>query len=167
MMPPLKSQLAILLTLLFLAGVAVLLSSLHMMPRYIGLNAASEMLGDSIRIGKAPIPAFSTSTRERLAGSHGFQALVSYTDNGFEPAKLTVKKGETIRFTNNSSRDIWVAASGNPLYPSVENGCGSSAFDSCAPFAPMDFWEFTFEQKGQWHVVNNLDKEKSALIKVE
>ena len=127
----------------------------------------SQSLADSIRTGRAPIPSFATSTREKLAASHGFQYLISYTDQGFEPAQLALKLGETVRFTNNSSHDIWIAASGSPLYPAVVNGCGSSELDSCSPFPPQDFWEFTFGVPGNWEVVNNLDKSQSGMVHVK
>lgn len=99
-----------------------------------------------------------------LAQSKGFQYLVSYTDRGFEPTKLTVKKGETVRFTNNSSEGLWVAASGQKVYPGVMNGCGSSALDSCRPIGQGEFWEFTFDAAGTWAFTNNIDKEKSGTV---
>ena len=124
-----------------------------------------EALGDLIRAGKAPMPAFSSTTEARLKASKGFQALVSYTDTGFEPTELTIKEGETIRFTNNSSDKLWVAASGKTIYP-AGGGCASSAFDSCAAFEPMDYWEFTFSQSGEWDFVNNIDKTKGGVVRV-
>lgn len=162
-----KSQISILVTLLFLAGIAVLLSNFHPVPSYMGLTAAHGSLGDAIRTGSAPVPFFSTSTRDRLAASHGFQALASYTDQGFEPVQISIKKGETVRFTNNSSHDMWAAASGSPLYPSLVNGCGSSELDSCGPIASQDFWEFTFDTAGTWEVVDNLNKSRTVTVVVK
>jgi plastocyanin len=126
-------------------------------------------LGDTIRAGTAAIPAYSTSTAERLAHSHGFQALISYTDLGFEPMEITIHRGNTVRFTNNSSNDVWIAASGQhvQIYPRTSGTCGSSSLDSCAPFAPQDFWEFSFDTPGNWQVVNNLDKSRSAMVRVQ
>ncbi|MDO8576016.1 MAG: hypothetical protein Q7R90_01745, partial [bacterium] len=98
------------------------------------------------------------------AQSKGFQYLVSYTDRGFEPTRLTVKQGETVRFTNNSSEGLWVAAGGEKLYPGVVNGCGSSALDSCRPIGQGEFWEFTFDAAGTWMFSNNIDKEKSGTV---
>ena len=123
----------------------------------------------AIRTGEAPIPAFSTTTKEKLAAHKGFQALVSYTDNGFEPGLTTLKQGETVRFTNNSSEPLWVAADvfAGAIYPRTMQTCGSSDLDSCAPIQPMDFWEFTFDAAGEWELVNNLEKTKSASVKVE
>lgn len=126
-------------------------------------------LSEAIRTGEAPIPEFTEEIQQRLEQSGGFQSLVSYTDGGFEPTTLTVKRGDTVRFTNNSSDDVWIAAYGTngQLYPRTKEGCGSSDLDSCAPIAPMDFWEFTFEREGEWNVANNLDKRMRVMVTVE
>ena len=52
------------------------------------------------------------------------------------------------------------------IYPRAKDVCGSSDIDSCYPFAPQDFWEFTFTVPGDWQVVNNLDKAKGAVVHV-
>ena len=129
-------------------------------------SAQMPTLSDAIRNGTAPIPQLSASTKDKLAESRGFQALVSYTDNGFEPASISIKAGETVRFTNNSSHDVWITTSGG-LYPAARNGCGPSALDSCAPFAPQDFWEFTFDAAGEWGYVNATDKTKTGVVHVQ
>lgn len=125
-------------------------------------------LGEDIRTGLAPMPEFTDETQAKLEMSSGFQHLVSYTNGGFEPAELTVKRGETVRFTNNSSSDLWIAADGTSvqIYPRSKSNCSSSDLDSCNPFSPQDFWEFTFDLAGEWHVINNLDKTKGARIVV-
>lgn len=124
-------------------------------------------LAESIRLGTAAVPEYTPEMQAKVAKSAGFQALVSYTDNGFEPQHLAIRAGDTVRFTNNSSAQLWVAASGGKLYPAAGKECGSSALDSCVPLAPQDFWEFTFDASGEWEIVNNLQKEKSAVVKVE
>ncbi|MCR4326005.1 MAG: hypothetical protein NUV59_04395 [Patescibacteria group bacterium] len=106
---------------------------------------------------------------EMLRESKGFQALVSYTDSGFEPGEVAIEKGGTIRFTNNSSGDLWVAADGtaeNPVYHGTSE-CGGSAFDSCRTLAPREFWEFTFEKSGTWLFRNNLKKGQTGAVRVE
>ena len=100
---------------------------------------------------------------------HGFQLLVSYTDRGFEPSLATARAGDTVRFTNNSHEQLWVAAaagSGAMLYPAVQNGCGSSALDSCKPLKPGEYWEFTFGKTGTWGFQNNLNKADTGAISV-
>lgn len=126
-------------------------------------------LSESIREGKVPLPEFTDETKAKLDASKGFQHLVSYTDGGFEPRALAMSRGESVRFTNNSSMNLWIAADGSEvqIYPRTKEVCGSSDLDSCEPFMPQDFWEFTFENAGTWGIVNNLDKAKSGIIIVE
>jgi plastocyanin len=126
-------------------------------------------LAQSIRKGTAPLPEFTDETKAKLERSKGFQYLVSYTDNGFEPSSLVMSRGESVRFTNNSSMNLWIAADGSgvQIYPRTKEVCGSSDLDSCKPFMPQDFWEFTFEKAGTWGIVNNLDKSKNGTIIVE
>ena len=103
-----------------------------------------------------------------LAKSHGFQYLVSYTDRGFEPPALTIKKGETIRFTNNSGGGLWVASVARPgatVYPG-QSDCGVSAFGTCAALKPGDFWEFTFDVSGTWSYKNISDTAKTGTVTV-
>lgn len=50
-----------------------------------------------------PQDAPTPTTADAVDAQKGFDYLVSYTDRGFEPKELTVKKGEAVRFTNNSS----------------------------------------------------------------
>jgi len=126
-------------------------------------------LSDLIRMGEAPIPALTEATKAKLEKSTGFAALVSYTESGFEPNLVSIKKGEAVRFTNNSSNDLWISSNGEKVavYPRTKEGCGSSDLDSCEPFDPQDFWEFTFDTKGTWEVTNNLDRGRGGFVRVE
>ncbi len=110
-------------------------------------------------------PEITPTMQAVLEESKGFQALVSYTDRGFEPRSLSIEKGDTVRFTNNSIRDLWVASSGTP-YPRGGDTCGESAFDSCIALKPLEFWEFTFDATGEWQYTDNLHKEFTGTVRV-
>ena len=102
----------------------------------------------------------------QLEKSRGFEVFISYTDSGFEPREAMLKRGESVRFTNNSSRMLWIGSLGSeaaPLYPGTSD-CGTSLFDTCKALKPRDFWEFTFERAGEWVFVNNLKKSDTGLI---
>ena len=106
---------------------------------------------------------------EMLEKSRGFEALISYTERGFEPSQVVLREGQSIRFTNNSMRDLWVAELGSsdaPLYPGVSD-CGGSSFDTCKVLKPREFWEFTFEADGEWIFQNNLDKGQTGIVRVQ
>lgn len=42
--------------------------------------------------------------------------VIMYSDSGFEPSPLTVKKGTTITVTNNSSSDLMFASADHPAH---------------------------------------------------
>lgn len=128
-----------------------------------GNTLYESQLQNGVRTPPPPPPMTASDT---IAAQQGnvFQLLVSYTDTGFEPRTATIKAGDTVRFTNNSSGQLWVAASGDTLYPSVQNGCGSSALDSCQALTPGEFWEFTFTQAGTWEFDNNLNKSDAGTL---
>ena len=63
-----------------------------------------------------------------VAAQKGFQYLVSYTSTGFAPTTLSVKKGETIRFTNNSNSTLRLSLPG------------------AAPLAHGAYFEYTFDK---------------------
>lgn len=113
------------------------------------------------------MPTITPEEEAQLAQNPTFQELISYTDRGFEPSTLTAKAGDTVRFTNNSSHPLWVAASGLHLYPGVQNGCGSSALDSCGPLQPGHFWQFTFTASGTWSYQNNLNSIDTGVVHVK
>lgn len=115
-------------------------------------------------------PPFTPAVQAQLAASKGFQLLVTYTNRGFEPAETTLKKGETVRFTNNSSENLWVASTGvgGRVYPADSQAeCGQSALDSCRIIKHGEFWEFTFDVVGTWSYQNNVDVKMRGLIEVK
>jgi plastocyanin len=50
----------------------------------------------------APAP----KAADAVVMQHGFDALVSFTGRGFEPSTITIKNGQTIRFTNNAAATL-------------------------------------------------------------
>lgn len=163
----LRKPITVLLMLLAFVGIVGLFSGRA--PVVMPVVEEQTTLADEIRTGAAGIPPLSEATKAKLEKGPVFHALASYTDNGFEPSVIRIKSGETVRFTNNSSNDVWIASSGESvqLYPRTSQTCGSTDLDSCEPFSPMDFWQFRFDVSGEWEVVNNLDKSKSGKVIVE
>ncbi|MEK7099387.1 MAG: hypothetical protein AAB916_02625 [Patescibacteria group bacterium] len=84
--------------------------------------------------------------------------LVSYTDTGFAPASVTVKKGTTVTFRNESSQEIWPASAMHPThtgYPTT-GGCRGSTFDACHGLKTGESWSFTFDAVGTWKYHDHL-----------
>lgn len=151
---------------LWLVALLAVLFALSFMSRQI-MPAAQPILPVRIASRASVPPALTSREQAYIATGTHVDFLVSYTASGFQPLVLTVKKGSTVRFANNASEALWVAASGAELYPGTQNECGSSALDSCGPIKPGGFWQFTFTHAGTWQYYNNLNKTRSATIIVE
>lgn len=95
--------------------------------------------------------------------------VVIYTDSGYSPSTITVKKGETITFKNQSSRSMWTASGVHPthkLYPTT-GGCIGSTFDACKGVQPSGSWSFKFDIVGTWKYHNHLNPSDTGTIVVE
>lgn len=96
-------------------------------------------------------------------------ATVIYTDKGFFPAPVTIRKGETVVFKNNASDSMWVASNPHPThsgYPTT-GGCVGSTFDACKNIPPGGSWSFTFDISGTWGYHNHLNPSESGTIVVQ
>ena len=107
-------------------------------------------------------------------GSAGENAVV-YTDDGYSPAVLKIKKGTTVFFKNESSEPMWTASDIHPThkaYPGSDiKKCGteeeSKIFDACDGIMPSEAWSFTFNEIGQWRYHNHLNAGHAGTIIVE
>lgn len=89
---------------------------------------------------------------------------VIYSDGGYAPGELKIKKGETVTFKNESSQPMWTASAIHPshqVYPgSGIQKCGtpeqSRIFDACQGVAPGGTWVFQFNEAGSWGYHNHL-----------
>ena len=94
---------------------------------------------------------------------------VTYTNSGYLPSTLTVKKGETVTFKNQSSRAMWTASAVHPThrgYPTT-GGCLGSTFDACAGIQPGNSWSFKFDISGTWKYHNHLNPGDTGTIDVQ
>lgn len=94
---------------------------------------------------------------------------VTNTDVGFFPAIVSIQKGGTVRFVNQSSEKMWVGSNPHPVhngYPTT-GGCKASTFDSCRGVLPGEAWEFTFDIAGTWGYHDHLNPGKGGRITVE
>lgn len=100
-----------------------------------------------------------------------YDALVTYTDDGFTPETVTIQAGETVRFVNESSRDMWVGSDNHPthtLYPgSSTDDCLGSSFDQCEGTGSGTFFTFTFTEVGTWGYHNHVRSSHGGVIIVE
>lgn len=94
---------------------------------------------------------------------------VVYTDAGFSPKTLTIKKGTTVSFKNESSHKMHVASDPHPkhdAYP-TKGGCVGSTFDICTAISPSQSWSFTFDAIGTWSYHNDVNPSEDGTIIVQ
>lgn len=112
------------------------------------------------------VQATNTKTEEISASDEIFlegdiveDIIVAYNSEGFEPKSVTINKGQTVRFINESSRGMWVGSDNHPThtnYPGKSAGdCLGSSFDTCKGIAPGESWSFTFDEVGSWGYHNH------------
>ena len=97
---------------------------------------------------------------------------VTRTDDGFSPTPLTIKKGSTVTFVNNSSEPSWPASAMHPthtVYPGSDiQKCGSdeqgSIFDACKGLENGESFSFTFNEAGEWGYHDHLNSKKFGKI---
>lgn len=69
---------------------------------------------------------------------------ITETKNGFEPARVRLKKGGTVTFVTKINKPFWPASNPHPYHNTY------AAFDSRKPIDPAESWSFTFNEIGIW-----------------
>lgn len=96
--------------------------------------------------------------------------VITYTDAGFVPSAVTIKKGQTVRWVNNSGSQVWPASAVHPshaVYPQKSaSDCLGSSFDACKGLAQGESWDFTFDYVGEWKFHNHLNASQRGAVTV-
>ena len=95
--------------------------------------------------------------------------MVYYTDTGFVPDDITVSEGQEVRWIDESSGQMWVAADEHPVHAGYDNTtrrehCPGESFDQCSS---GQVYSFTFERSGEFDYHNHRDSRHSGTVKVE
>ena len=124
---PTRRLLTILALLLAAAAVAYVLGmNLVAMRLSAQPNSEANLPAETALSKDIPAP----QAQDYVPAQKGFQYLVSYTERGFTPATLSVNKGETVRFTNNSG------------------GVLQLSLTDTAPLSQGQYFEYTFTTSG-------------------
>lgn len=120
---------------------------------------------------ETPDTTGNTNIDDENAGAEdNFAASVAYSEGGFSPGSVTVRKGQTVRFLNTSDENTWPASVVHPthgVYPEkTASDCLGSAFDACRGLIPGEMWDFTFNQVGEWKYHDHLHPSKFGSITV-
>jgi plastocyanin len=79
------------------------------------------------------------------------QATVTYTDSGYTPATVTVKKGTKVTFKNESTKSMWTASGVHPTHQLLPG------FDQLKSVAKGGLYEYTFAKVGTWKYHNHVN----------
>lgn len=91
-------------------------------------------------------------------------ADVAVTPTGFDPASLTIKAGDTVVWSNNAGRAVYIAPDVHPTHTKYE---GVWDDDGTGNIAEEEAYEFTFEQLGTYTYHNHLQTTMTGTIIVE
>ncbi len=113
-------------------------------------------------------PSAPTQTRQQ-------ETAITYNNGGFFPQSITVKKGATVVFKNESSFEFWPASAVHPVHAvydgtSLEQHCpnpSGTAFDACAPVQPGSSWSFKFDKIGSWGYHDHLNPGNYGKVTVQ
>lgn len=132
----------ILIILLIIVGVVVYNRSANNSILNVPTNEEENVLGQIPSVGTSTTPATSTISSPK-------QITVTYDGTSFSPNTITLNKGDTIKFVNNSSKGMWVASDPHPqhtIYPS---------FDEKSSAGSSGTYSFTFDRVGTWGFHNH------------
>src|SRR3989338_2353536 len=116
-----------------------------------------------------------TSNGEGNNSSENATVTVTYSDNGFTPAQTKIRKGDTVRFVNQSTGRMWVASAIHPTHTtyagtSLSEHCpdtSNTAFDQCVAVDNDGTFEFTFDKVGAWDYHNHVRASQTGRVTVE
>ena len=106
-----------------------------------------------------PIP-LSPLDQSKISELSKQELTVVYTNEGYTPNSLTIKKGQTVKFINLSDRMSWTASNDHPthtIYPE---------FDEKRTSKKGETYTFTFQRVGTWGYHNHLNASHTGIITV-
>lgn len=99
-----------------------------------------------------------------------FDVTITYTDEGYTPNEITIKKGTRVRFLNDSKEMTWPASGVHPthtLYPEKQStNCLGSSFDACQDLKRGEYFDFTFNYVGEWRYHDHSHAYNTGVITV-
>lgn len=101
--------------------------------------------------GTTPTPTSTTTPAPKTVE-------VKYTSAGFSPSTITIKKGDTIKFINNSDSSFRPASNPHPTHTDYPE------FDAKQLIAAGGSWSFTFTKVGTWGYHNHVNHDQTATV---
>lgn len=112
-----------------------------------------------IKTGKSVPPSV---LEQQVAALNGMgMETVRYTNDGFQPAKLTVPVGTMVEFINQSDEPMWVASNVHPEHEMLPT------FDQFKEVSKGQSYMYTFDKKGIWPYHDHINASIEGEIIVE
>jgi len=86
------------------------------------------------------------------------EVLVTYSDRGYSPKEITVKKGTKVTFKNESSSGMWTASGVHPTHQLL------SGFDALKSVTNGGVYEYTFIKVGKWQYHNHINPTDGGMV---
>ncbi|HEY4527511.1 MAG TPA: DUF5667 domain-containing protein, partial [Candidatus Paceibacterota bacterium] len=85
---------------------------------------------------------------------------VEVGEAGFNPKELKIKKGDTVIWTNASSRQVWPASAVHPTHQELPG------FDSLRGISADESYSFRFDKPGSWRYHDHLNPALTGVVQV-
>jgi len=82
---------------------------------------------------------------------------ITYTDEGFSPAVLSISSGDTVIFKNKSNKD----------FRPIGNAQNKISFGATTTISKNNQYEFTFKTSGEYGYYDQLDQSKFGAIVIK
>lgn len=101
------------------------------------------------------------TSQATTSGKVTAKTTVNYSDSGFTPNNITVKVGETVTWSNQSSATMWVASNPHPTHTDL------LGFDELASADRGGTYSYTFTKVGNWGYHNHLSPSDKGVVTVQ
>lgn len=143
-------------------------------PTPITTDSPQAVVSPTQQIPQPPAPAPPTQTPSPTptpspSPSSPKTVTITYADQGYSPSEVTIKKGDTVKWVNQGTEDMWTASGPHPAhtgYPTT-GGCINSTFDSCTGIKSGSSWSFTFDVTGTWLYHNHSNPGQRGKVVVQ
>lgn len=122
-----------------------------------GYSPSSQNIQNQAATTETATPTTLATTSANVAA----KATVDYTDSGFTPKTVTVKVGDTVTWTNNSGKSMWVASAPHPAHTDLPG------FDQLKGVEKGSTYSYTFAKVGSWKYHNHLVPKDTGTVVVE
>lgn len=113
--------------------------------------------GPPVAGGALPATDLSGEVSEPLPTA-SVRYISSFGLKSFSPREVTIKVGQTVRWTNETSGGMWIASDPHPLHTDLPE------LDKKSSVSPGQSWEFTFTNPGTYGYHNHLSPSKTGTV---